>query len=407
MEHFMRLKFVMQSAVFFVLGVVTLGAQADPRHIYLTYSDDPESSVDINIIVESDVEVMHVYYDTEPRHEVRDAYANHVEAVHVPTPMALADGRALYVAALKNLTPGTLYSFVAGESEFGYSRELKFKTLPGGDAPLRFVNGGDMGADGRARTILKLAAQRDPDFALLGGDLAYENGMLGDGELVDAWLDNWFNYMRRTDGGLVPIITCIGNHEVNKTHYDDPMLRSPWYLSLFGRQGEKAYFSRQVGDNMVFIALDSAHLNPVEGEQTAWLAAELEKYKAIPHKFAFYHVPMYPAFGDYDGKVAAQMRELWAPLFDQYGLRVGFEHHDHVAKRTKPIKGNKVAESGTVYIGDGAMGRESRDVDRELRWYSAMEVSEVHCWIVDVSNAGVKLEAIDRSGAAFDSVSLP
>jgi hypothetical protein len=36
-----------------------------------------------------------------------------------------------------------------------------------------------------------------------------------------------------------------------------------------------------------------------------------------------------------------------------------------------------------------------------------MEESEVHCWIVDVSKEGVKLEAIDRSGAVFDSVSLP
>ena len=403
----MGLKSAALSAVFFAFAIAPLAAQADPRHIYLTYSDAPESSIDINIIVEGEVAAMHVYYDTEPRHEAREAYADHVEAVHVPSPMALADGRALYVAALKNLKPATSYSFITGEEEFGFSRELKFKTLPGGDAPLRFVNGGDMGADGRARTILKLAAQRDPDFALLGGDLAYENGMLGDGDLVDAWLDNWFNCMRRTDGALIPIITCIGNHEVNKTHYDDPMLRSPWYLSLFGRQGEKSYFSRQVGDNIVFIALDSAHLNPVEGEQTAWLAAALEKHQAVPHKFTLYHVPMYPAFGDYDGKVAAQMRELWAPLFDQHGVRVSFEHHDHVAKRTKPIKGNKVAESGTVYIGDGAMGRESRDVDRELRWYSAMEESEVHCWIVDVDKDGVKLEAIDRSGVAFDSVSLP
>lgn len=403
----MRIKCAIPALMALTTGFAALTVHGEPRHIYLTYSDAPDSSIDINIICESKVDRIAVHYDTEPRHEERSAYAIHADAAYVPTPMTLADGRALYVAALNNLTPGTIYSFIAGDEDSGYSRELRFKTLSGGDAPVRFVNGGDMGADGRARTILKVAASHDPDFALLGGDLAYANGMLGEARLWDDWLDNWFHCMRRTDGCMVPIITCIGNHEVNTYETKDPVLRSPWYLSLFGRQGEKAYFSRQVGDNMVFFALDSAHLNPVEGEQTAWLAAELEKYKAVPHKFAFYHVPMYPAFGDYDGKVAAQMRALWAPLFDQYGLRVGFEHHDHVAKRTKPIKGNKVAESGTVYIGDGAMGRESRDVDRELRWYDAMEVSEVHCWIVDVSNAGVKLEAIDRSGAAFDSVSLP
>lgn len=390
-----------------VCAFLAFSAAAEPRHIYLTYSGAPESTIDINIVSESKVKSMSVYFDTTPRHEERGAYARQIEATYVPSPMSLADGRALYVAPLTDLAPGTVYSFVAGEESFGYSRELKFRTLPGGKAPLRFVNGGDMGADGRARTILKVASTYNPDFAVLGGDLAYENGMLGAGELWDAWLDNWHNYMRRTDGCLVPILTCIGNHEVNKTEYEDPMLRSPWYLSLFGRQGEKPYFSRQVGDNMAFLMLDSGHLEPVDGAQTAWLAAELEKFKDLPHLFAVYHVPMYPAFGKYEGEVAAQMRETWGPLFDRYGLRIGFEHHDHVAKRTKPIFNKQVAEKGTVYIGDGAMGRESRDVDRELRWYSAMEESTVHCWIVDVDEKGVKLQAVNRTGEVFDSVALP
>lgn len=394
-------------STFAVLVLLALSVQADPRHIFLTYSGAPETSIDVNIIVDGSSDPVYVFYDSEPRHEDRDAYRHTIEAKYVPTPMELADGRRLHVAALSGLAPGTTYSFVAGEATDGYSRELKFRTLPGGDAPIRFVNGGDMGADGRAERIQRNAGKTDPDFAVLGGDLAYANGMLAAEELWDAWLENWSAYMRRTDGCLVPIMTAIGNHEVNKYASDDPAIRSPWYLSLFGRQGEKPYYSRTVGDNIVFFFLDSNHLNPVDGAQAAWLAAALEKHKDVPHKFAVYHVPMYPAFGSYEGAVATQQREVWGPLFDRYGVRVAFEHHDHVAKRSKPLKGGEIVEGGTVYIGDGAFGRESRDVGRELRWYNAMEVSTVHFWQVDVTKEGLKLQAIDRSEVVFDAVSLP
>lgn len=390
-----------------LLALLAVPASADPRHIYLTYSGAPETSVDVNIVMKGATEPVYVFYDAEARHEERRAYRSVIQATYVPTPMELSDGRRLHVASLTDLKPGTTYHFVAGEEVDGYSRALKFRTLPGGDAPIRFVNGGDMGMDGRAERIQRNAGKADPDFAVIGGDLAYANGYLGHEDLWDGWLDNWAAYMKRPDGSLIPIMTAIGNHEVNKYVSDDPAIRSPWYTSLFGRQGEGVYYSRPVGSHTVFFMLDTDHLNPVDGAQAAWLAAELEKYKDVPHKFAVYHVPMYPAFGDYEGAVAALARETWGPLFDQYGVTVAFEHHDHVAKRSKPINGGAVAETGTIYVGDGAFGRESRDVDRELRWYNAIEVSTVHFWQVDVSKDGLRLQAINRAEEVFDSFTLP
>jgi len=382
--------------------------QADPRHIYLTYSGAPENSIDINVIMKGASEPVYVFFDSEPRHEDRDAYRHVVQAKYTPAPMELSDGRRLHVAQLTGLTPGTTYSFVAGEAEDGYSRELKFRTIDGGDAPVRFINGGDMGVDGRAERIQRNAGKVSPDFAVIGGDIAYANGYLAANDLWDTWLDHWTEYMERPDGCMVPIMTAIGNHEVNKYESDDFGIRSPWYLSLFGRQGAETYYSRTVGDSIVFFFLDSSHLNAVDGPQATWLKAELEKYRDVPNKFAVYHVPMYPAFGSYEGGVAKLQREVWGPLFDQYGMRVAFEHHDHVAKRSKPLKGDKVVEQGgTVYVGDGAFGRESRDIDREVRWYNAMEMSTVHFWQVDVSKDGLKLQAINRAEEVFDSFTLP
>src|SRR5690606_4871579 len=125
-----------------------------------------------------DAESVDVYYDVEPRTEPA-AFANHVKATYVQTPMELSDRRMLYVAALKDLTPGTVYHFMTNDERTGLSKVRKFRTLPGGAAPIRFVNGGDMGADGAVLPLLTLAGKQDPDFGLIGGDIAYVNGLLG------------------------------------------------------------------------------------------------------------------------------------------------------------------------------------------------------------------------------------
>jgi hypothetical protein len=387
--------------------VWTVSAAADPKHVYLTYSDAPETTIDINIVTDRKTDKVHVYYDTVSRGGNTETYTYTVEAVYIPSTIELADRRALYVARLTGLTPGTMYYFMTGDDTYGYTYERKFRSLPGGDAPIRFVNGGDMGMDGRAVTIQRVAASHNPDFALLGGDLAYADGMIGNHALWDSWFENWDTYMRRPDGAMIPIITCIGNHEVNKTAFAKPALRAPWYLPLFGRQGKELYFSRKVGNNMVFLILDTGYINTFDGPQAQWLESTLQAHADVPHKFAVYHMPLYPAFSNYDGPRQTLARETWGPLFDQYGVRVAFEHDDHVAKRSHPIQGDAVAETGTIYVGDGAFGRESRDVDRELRWYNAMEVSTVHFWLVDVTREKVTLQAIDRKGVVFDAVTLP
>ena len=82
------------------------------------------------------------------------------------------------------------------------------------------------------------------------------------------------------------------------------------------------------------------------------------------------------------------------------------EHHDHVLKRTKPLKGGKVAEAGTVFIGDGCFGRGAREIDPEPRWYNEIEGSIPHFWVVDVADSGLDFRAIDHEGGTRDQFSL-
>lgn len=400
MKTFVRLAWIV---VFVACSAVV---HAEPLHVYLTYSDAPETTIDINVVQKEKVPAVDVYYDTRSRGGDTNAYAQRATAQYIQSTMELSDRRALYVATLKDLKPGTDYYFVVGEAKFGMSRERKFRTLPGGDKPFRFINGGDMGPDGLVIPLLTLAGKEDPDFGLIGGDIAYVNGLLGGFATWDTWLRNWDQLMVTRDGRMVPIVTAIGNHETNRYETTDKTLRSPWYMGLFGRQGPEVFYSRKVGDNAIFFLLDSGHLEPHGGRQAAWLAQELEKHKDVKYKFAAYHVPLYPAHRDFEGTGSQLGRQHWGPLFDQYDLTLGLEHHDHVFKRTKPLRGGKVDKDGTVYIGDGCFGRPARTIDPQPRWYNELEKSAAHFWVVDVSKRQIKLKAIDDKGTVIDSFSV-
>ena len=380
---------------------------AEPLHIYLTYSGAPETSIDINVLTPERVGAVYVHYDTVSHGGIAQDYAYQIEAPHEPALMEISDERALYVAPIQTLAPGTTYYFVVTDAIGTRSHERKFRTLPGSDKPFRFIDGGDMGVDESVAGMLRTAARTDPDFAIIGGDIAYENGLLGDYRTWDRWLRNWDQNMVTTDGRMVPIVTAIGNHETNDYESDELEPRAPWYIGLFGRQGPHVYWSFRVGDETVFYLLDSGHLVPHEGEQTDWLAAEMERYSNRRNQFAAYHVPLYPAHRPYEYDLSAQGRASWAPLFDAYDVDVAFEHHDHVFKRSKPLEAGEIDEGGTTYVGDGCFGHDTRTVDPHPRWYDEKERSVRHFWVVDVSRDELRVQAIGSGGDRIDEFTLP
>jgi hypothetical protein len=385
-----------------VLVSIATTAVAQPKHFYLTYSGDPVNSIDINFFLERESDGVTVHVDTESRGGKVAEYKNTIDATYTQSLIELVDRRALYVVALKNLKPNTEYYFVAGSPKYGYGKERKFRTLAGGNAPIRFVNGGDMGTSNRARALSKLAGMEDPDFAVIGGDIAYADGLLGGAAKWDAWLDNWDELMVTTDGRMIPIVTAIGNHEANRFVSDDLEMKSPWYVALFGRQGDDIYYARRFGDNLVFFLLDTGHIYELDGVQAAWLDQALAAHTDVKYTFAVYHIPLYPADRPLDSTYPTLGRTHWGPLFDKYGLTIGFEHHEHVLKRSKPLKGNQIDPDGTVYIGDGNWGTDTGQVDPKPRWYNVVEASVAHFWVVDVTDEGITLKAIDEHGAVAD-----
>ena len=119
-----------------------------------------------------------------------------------------------------------------------------------------------------------------------------------------------------------------------------------------------------------------------------------------------YHVALFPTYYGYDQDHPTAGRKYWTPLFDEFNVPVAFEHHDHVFKRSKPIRAGEIDPTGTVYLGDGGMGKEAREVKNAGAWYLEKAEQRSHFWLADISPTSMQCDAIDVSGLPFDSITF-
>lgn len=406
-------------------------------HVYLTWlSSDTSTALTINYhtpVVAAPVS--QVFYDTVPRGGNPNDYAFAASgAAHQIPGLAQERGadRLIHVVEVTNLEPGGTYYFIAGDVQTGFSEERKFRTLPS-DGDIRLVTGGDIGIDPVVDDLFAAAAARSPDVALLGGDLAYVNGDLGEWRDWDTFLEKWGRNMITPDGYTIPMILAIGNHELTNGFFQffRPLQVAPFYFGLFAQEGagfsndRRSFFARDLGPRTRLFVLDTNHVTPALGAQRDWLATEMAALAPDTLSFALYHVPLYPshrAFGPIS--MSALIRDAWLPVFDLHGLDLAFENHDHMHKRTIPLTANAPADNGAVYLGDGAFGRSPRTGDQAQALddpanlealgltadYLAAWSSRRHFWLVDVPANPidpVTFQAVDANGAVFDSGALP
>ena len=375
-------------------------AQAEPRHVYLTWQGDTSRTMTVNYQTFGPPEASTVCYDMKPRGGRHGEYR--YMAVGNSHQLAdLADERKIHWVELENLAPGETYYFIAGDPRHGFTAERKFRTMPADSQKLRFVTGGDMGVGPAVADLLQHAAKLAPDFGVVGGDIAYANDALTNYTRWDAWLDHWQTNMVTPAGYTVPMVLAIGNHETKSRMSPSPT-NAQFYFRYFAQTRDQSFYSRTFGKNLVLFLIDSGHVSAHDGEQAAWLDAQMTAHRSTPHKFAVYHVPLYPSVRPFDGGGSVQGRESWLPIFDKHHLTAAFENHDHAFKRTHLLRENKRDPRGTLYLGDGCWGMSARQVSAERRWYEVKAASVQHFWQVDVSRRCVEYRAINKQGKVFD-----
>ena len=279
----------------------------------------------------------------------------------------------VYRTELTGLVPGSEYRFRIGEGK----PEHRFRTMPAkATDSFQFVSGGDVGGNKHAVASNILAAKQDPMFALIGGDLGYDNGESVENSLI--FMRNYSRHMIDGQGRLIPLVVCIGNHEVSGG-YNRPRSDAPFYFALHdGLYHEQSYATLDFGDYLSLMLLDTGHIAPIRGEQTDWLDKALAERTERPHVIVANHVPAYPSVRQFDGKMGKEIRKHWSPLFEKHNVDIVLEHHDHAFKRTHPLTDGMAHKHGLIYLGDGSWGRLKSPESPEKRNYLAAVDEDYH-----------------------------
>lgn len=412
--------------VLIAINSISSQNQYDPLAMYLTWQQDPTTTMTVD------------WHDIDTGRsaiiEFREEGTNSWQSQYATKAPFPFSKRTIYRSELTGLTPNTLYEFRFGSD----SKVYRFRTMPtDASEPIRIAFGGDtMHRPSWMIKVAKEAQKYDPHFAVIGGDMAYEDGRAPELQnfrdttiertnIMYHWFDAYKEGFIMPDGRVIPMLVSTGNHETYSGYWYNverqPQMgeyqqtyayrarMAPYFFATFAMPGHPGYNVLDFGQYMSIVMLDTDHVNPIEGPQTEWLDGILAERTHIPHVFPVYHVPAYPSVRDMNDRVQTNARTHWVPLFEQYGIRFVFENHDHAYKRTFPIRDGKIAEdgNGVIYLGDGAWGTETREISSRQNheaWYLEQAHSQRHFILITIQNDKTDVIAVNEDGEVIDEL---
>ncbi len=379
----------------------SLSSFAGTETLYLTWQGDPTTTMTIQWLEESTKSAPHLI---EWRKVGQDTWQES-SSFSIPSPAATW---ILHRAELQNLTPDTVYQLRCQDKGEIYT----FRTLSSSPTSLKCVIGGDMYHDQIAlvEKTCRQAAKQEPDFVVLGGDIAYAvSGGRSAKERPERWVEwlkSWSSIMRGSQNRLIPVLAAIGNHDTIGQFGQTPA-QARWFLLFFPKSSGTTSGIFQLGRFFSLWLLDSGHAQPVEGQQTTWLEETLRQHSSAWHRIAVYHIPAYPAIRRFDHPHSQRIRKNWVPLFEKYHLHAAFEHHDHAYKRSYLLWQDRPSTKGVLYLGDGAWGvsRARRPSFFRRPPYLQKIVSERHFIVAEFSTTARSYTALNELGQVLDRFS--
>jgi hypothetical protein len=355
------------SIILFSLAITSVGATT-PKHIHLTWQDDPSTSITISWRTNSTMPSI-VEYGLDSSYGMT----------------ASSTSGILHHVKLGDLQPATRYHYRCG-SEEGWSRDYTFFTGSANlSSEITFVALGDSRSNMHTwARVLTAANSVEPDFIIHSGDL------IDSGYSQKQW-NFWFDRTTSVFPELV-FMPSIGNHESNAREY----------FEQFALPDAEQWYSFDYG-NAHFVALTTC--SPVTGAQLEWLEDDLSSTNAM-WKFLYYHHPMY-SVGSHGP--TPWVRDAWEEVLDKYQVDVIFNGHDHLYARTLPISNGEVVNStdlGTVHVVTGGAGAPLHGVEDPGYEWLAHAQSVNHYVLVTVDGPNLKMEAITPDNVVIDSLEI-
>lgn len=413
------------------LELNTVCPQGQICHVYATLPEDSSSSVFINVHTGNDISTLQVNYDTLANHQAapNDALNHTAFPSSYYTDLETRGDRYVHSVYLGNLTNNTMYYF-----EIAYNGAVQgngtYMTLPSKNMErnITLAAGGDVGNTPMAVQMTSTVKGYSPDIILIGGDLAYDNGLPTCYYSYDMFL-NMLASINPSSGRLIPYMFSIGNHDVGFNAMQAPsdydVTKNLYYTyfpqhSVLDSQGNpqvpdlvdrSTYFYHLVG-NSIHISLDSGYMADYVGPQLDFLNSTIANFTDYV-KFANYHVPINPVCSNTTDDVSTheQPQLNWAPLFEEHRFATIFENHAHLFKKTYPLvngQPDELSENAVIYVGDGNWGVTPNDCTPD----PTKDIFEVrmmvnNLWMVELTSSSITLSPVDQTGASlYDPFSL-
>lgn len=366
-------------------------ATASPDHIALTWTADARTTQAVTWRTDPTVNQGAVRY--RPADKAGDwKEAGAVSELIVDFYLDSQPLSYRHSAVMTGLKPGTAYSYRVGNGEH-WSGEHQFVTAPGEGDSLRFIYMGD--AQNGLETwgeLLHAAHKRFPGtaFYTIAGDLVNRGN----------FRDDWDRFFEASTGvfDTKQLLPAIGNHEYHGV--DGPwMYREMLALPASGPRGAppEHCYSIRYGDAL-FVILDS---NIPAADQAPWLQEQLEASDA-PWKFAMFH---HPAYSSKPSRDNPEIRASWLPLFEEYGVDMVLQGHDHAYLRTVPMLGGSEAKDpaeGIIYV---VAVSGTKYYDQAVRDYVAAAYTELSTYqVIDIEGNQLTYRAYDIDGNVVDEV---
>ena len=320
-----------------------------------------------------------------------------VKSSTADTAMVAAEGKVLrtqggvtvsYHAKLTHLTEGEYsYCVCTGDQQSAW---YDF-TVSAGDS-FRFIYIGDIqdsiGGTAKYGFAAIRRSEKNVAFWILGGDV------------IERPHDRYWNeYYTSMDSirQTIPIIACPGNHEYHKgivNNLEDRFIYNFSYL-LDSRNNGNAVFDTRYG-NTAIITLDSNRDTWTLLSQRRWLKQALEKAKDAQWKIVVLHHPIYSVRGKLRQFF---IRQLFAPLMNEYGVDLVLQGHEHCYARMIS-KDKNDASTTPVYL-ISQFSPKDYQIERDKK-YSRFGNGMRFYQVVDVGVDTLSLNTYTEYGELYD-----
>lgn len=385
-----------------------------PDRIILTLPGDPRTSAAVTWRTSAEVHAAYAEIAPATHGPGFVAQARRLDATATPFHSDLSESLTQRVW-FDGLEPATSYVYRVGDGT-NWSEWHQFTTAPAEPEPFSFVYFGDSQNSVRSMwsRVVREAFRDAPRaaFMLHAGDLV--NRAASDAEWGE-WFEaaGWIN-------AAVPVVATPGNHEYTRIEQPDGTrvrtLTDHWLATFTLPQNgpselDTTCYFMDYG-NMRLISLNSNEAHEIQRD---WVEAVLADTDADWVVLTFHH-PLYSMAVRRDNP---DLRALWKPVFDRYGVDLVLQGHDHTYGRSAlvgpPEPGDvnvdtgvrvRSQQAGTVYVvsvSGPKMYEQKDEFGIEIR--RAAEDTQLY-QIITVDGLEMRYEARTAMGTLYDAFTL-